>query len=351
MAAPAAPSHSAVSIERRVAKAHAMLGRCTFCELRCGVDRTRNAPCPCRLGSGTYEYKRYISLNEELELVPSLRVFLSGCNFRCRFCDEAPDCFLPRQGCRVLPARLAEELQAAVDDGVTAISLLGGEASIHTHTILAVAAASSRALPLAVNTNMYMTPEVLDLLDGVIALYLADFKFGNDACAKALAGVPRYMDVVCRNIKRAAATTRMVIRHVLIPGHLDCCLRPIVDWVSANLPGARFQLYTGYVPCWRASGDPKIGRLNSQREVRQAIDYVGAANVCRRSATNRIKRRQLRQNSTGSAEVSITVGADGRLYCHDLTPELASVLRRLSPDDPELTTRLGTGSAFAEAEG
>src|SRR3990172_3116900 len=72
----------AASFFTRIAQAHAMLQRCELCELRCQIDRTKGEPCPCRLGTDTYEYKRYVSLNEEAELVPAMRVFLSGCNFR-----------------------------------------------------------------------------------------------------------------------------------------------------------------------------------------------------------------------------------------------------------------------------
>ena len=113
-----------------------------------------------------------------------------------------------------------------------------------------------------------------DWLDGVVALYIADFKFGNDECAKRLAGVGRYLEVVTRNLRIAAERTPMIIRHLLMPGHVDCCFRPVVDWTAEHLPGVRFQLHTGYVPCWRASGDAKMGRLTSADEVREAWGYL-----------------------------------------------------------------------------
>ncbi len=66
----------------------------------------------------------------------------------------------------------------------------------------------------------------------------------------------------------------MIVRHLLMPGHMACCFRPVVDWLSANLPGARLQLYTGYVPCYRSGDDPTIARLNSRSEIRVAVDYL-----------------------------------------------------------------------------
>jgi putative pyruvate formate lyase activating enzyme len=334
-----APAHGPAderSLPERLAAAKAMLRACRLCEHRCGVDRTAGEKAPCRLGGETYEYKRYISLNEEAELLPALRLFWGGCNFRCRFCDEAPDAFKPVVGRPIEPRVCAAELADALEAGCKTISILGGEPTLHVHTILALAAVAPRPLPLALNTNMYMTPEVLELLAGVVSVYLADFKFGNDACARALAGVPRYFDVIRRNIERAATVTSVIIRHVLIPGHLNCCFYPIVDWVAQNLPGIRFQLYTGYVPCGPAADDPVIGRLNSRGEEREAREYLAATNLntgtgptCRERFAS--PGRQLSQR--GSA--TVTLGADGRLYCHDLATGLVDVLTALCSDRPQ----------------
>ena len=52
-----------------------------------------------------------------------------------------------------------------------------------------------------------------------------------------------------------------------------------------------------------------------------------------------------------SAVVSVTLGVDGRLYCHDLTPELARVLAALCPNDPELAARAGLGAVSLSRQG
>jgi len=324
-----------------------MLKRCTVCELRCGVDRTHNEPCPCGAGAETYGYKRYVSLNEGAALSPALRVFWGGCNFRCRFCDEGPDSFRRAYGERVEPERLAVELMGYVDQGVRSISLIGGEPTLHPHTILALAACASRRLPLVVNSNMYMTTEVLDLLDGVVSTYLADFKFGNDACARHLAHVPRYWEVVTRNIAQAARSTEVVVRHLLLPGHFDCCFRRVVDWMAAHRPTVPFQLYTGYVPCWRASSDPSISRLNSRTEIKRATEYMSASSLVNTRVMNERELDLSPVRQGGSALTSITVGVDGRVYCHDLTPELATVVQVLSPSERDSTGESFCGSTAA----
>ena len=321
--------HSRVAPEalaQRVEAAQAMLSHCDMCELRCGADRLAGRASLCQLGAESHTYKQYLSLNEERELLPVWRVFLSGCNFRCPYCDEAPDAWQPEIGRALNPHNWAEELSRAVAHGVKTISLLGGEPSLHVHTILAAVAASTGDFPLALNTNMYMTPKVLELLDGIVCWYLADFKFGNDACAEQLAGVPRYTEVVRRNIAWVFRRTDLIIRHVLLPGHAECCFRPIADWVSRNLPQTRFRLYPGYVPCGEAGHDAILGRLNTPDEIRFAEDYLNALDLqCELTTTNKAAPQPLaRHDGTGSA--SITIGADGHLYCHDLAPELSSIL-------------------------
>ncbi|HYE62364.1 MAG TPA: radical SAM protein [Phycisphaerales bacterium] len=258
-----------------------MLRACTMCEKRCGIDRTAGQPAPCHLNDQTYCFKRHVSYAEELELIPSYMVYLGGCNFRCRFCVQAPHCFVPDLGSRLEPGEAAADFRRVVGRGAKTINLLGGEPSLHLHTILEIAAENAEAghepLPLALNTNMYMSPEVIDLLDGVVDLYIADFKFGTDACAKSIAGMDRYVEVVTRNLLLASARTRVVVRHLVMPGHLECCLNPVAAWMCGHLPAAAFTLMTGYVPAWQAARrTDELGRCLTQEE-REKAERLAAA--------------------------------------------------------------------------
>jgi len=322
----------ASELHRRAARAREMLARCEVCELRCGVDRLAGQRARCGLGGASHLYKSYISLNEEPGLSPALRVFLGGCNFRCPWCDEAPQAFDDTGG--VVNARTwAAELHAAVSAGVRCISVLGGEPTLHVHTLLALAAAAERPLPIALNTNLYMTPEVLDLLDGVATHWLADFKFGNDACARRFAGVPDYLRVVTRNLRRLGAASGLIVRHVLLPGHFDCCFRPVIAWLGTELPGTRFQLYPGYVPCGRAARDAQIGRLNTRAEVVAALAELAQRPLVTAAAPPEPV-PSVAEAGGGHGELRVTIGADGRVYCHDLTPGLAAVLAEVCRPEP-----------------
>jgi putative pyruvate formate lyase activating enzyme len=339
---------SRADLLQRLAAARGMLQNCELCELRCGVNRGAGERRRCRLAADTHVYKTYASLNEEAELIPALRVFLGGCNFRCPWCDEAPDAF-EDAGQRVEPADWADELTAAVAGGVCTISILGGEPTLHVPTLLALAAAVERPLPLALNTNMYMSPAVIELLDGVVQWYLADFKFGNDECARQYAGVPRYSDVVRRNLLSVARQAELVIRHVLMPGHLGCCFQPVADWAAEHLPGVRFQLYPGYVPCGPASCDATLGRLNTRADVRAATDYLARLDL-RSEPTPPSSARVALPLAHDTGTASLTLGVDGRIYCHDLTPELAAVLSEICPEAAAILARQEAAGCCADQE-
>ena len=274
----------AATLRARARIARDNLRACTLCEFRCGVDRTRPvgelARTPCGLGAESRTFKRHISFAEELELLPSYMVYLGGCNFRCRFCVQGPTCFSPSAGDLVNSVELARECEAIVARGARTINLLGGEPSLHLHTVLELAAEAE--LPIAFNSNMYMTEEALELLDGVVAIYVADLKFGNDRCAEEVARAPRYLEVVRRNLLRAAGQAPLIVRHLLMPGHLECCLRPSAEWVAEHLPQATFNVMSSYVPAWQAARDAgPLGGLLSRAEIHAAEELVRALGLRR----------------------------------------------------------------------
>ena len=252
------------------------MASCEVCELRCGVDRLHGEIGPCGLGPESFTYKRHLSLAEEVELLPAFMVYLSGCNMRCRFCIQAPNCFDPGRGELVDPDGLSLEISHALRRGAKTVTFVGGEPGLHPHTILRVAAAADRQLPIALKTNLYLTPKTLDLLEPVVRIYLVDFKFGSDRCAGRLAGIDRYTEVLKRNLRIVSRRGDLFIRHLLMPGHLDCCFKPVAHWVAAHLPQAVFHLMAGYVPAWRAEADPELGRACNTDELAEASSWVAS---------------------------------------------------------------------------
>jgi putative pyruvate formate lyase activating enzyme len=106
--------------------------------------------------------------------------------------------------------------------------------------------------PVVWKSDFYGTPAAFQLLDGIVDVYVADFKFGNDECARHLAKIDRYVGTVTRNLAIAADQGRLIVRHLLLPGHFDCCFRPIVDYIAQDFPAVKVSLRDGYLPRWQS---------------------------------------------------------------------------------------------------
>jgi putative pyruvate formate lyase activating enzyme len=249
------------TIESALDRARGAMRCCRLCELRCGVDRVVGETGPCGARATARVFRCYPSYAEELELVPALMVYLAGCNFRCRFCTQAPACYQADQGEELNGEETVRRIEAEAAR-LPWINLVGGEPSLHPAALLDLRARMHTAARWLLNTNGYFTPECFELIDSSIDLYVVDFKFGNDDCAHRLAGVPRYVDVLARNLRRihASGPGRLLVRHLLIPGHERCCFEPVADWVAANLPAVRFHLMASYVPGPMVVRDELLGR-------------------------------------------------------------------------------------------
>jgi putative pyruvate formate lyase activating enzyme len=219
--------------------------------------------------------------------VPTYVVSLAGCNWRCAFCLTGGPSQDAAQG-RPLNASLLERIEARIAaaaspadarHAIRSVTILGGEPVIHLPGALAIGARVPRHLPLVWKTNATASWEGRRLLRGAVDIVLADLKFGSDACASRLAGVSHPMEVVTANLRWAARSSRLLVRHLLMPGHIDCCLRPALTWLSKELPEVPFSLMTGYLPAHKAQQLPEIGRTNRAVEVERAWEIARASGV------------------------------------------------------------------------
>jgi putative pyruvate formate lyase activating enzyme len=121
-------------------------------------------------------------------------------------------------------------------------------------------------------TNAHGSAEARKLLDGMFDVWLADFKFGNDECALRLAKVPDYVRIVRENLLWATEQSELIVRHLLMPGHIDCCWRPVAEWLAAELPGVKVNLRSGFWPAWHAGRHPELRGTVSSEETDHALD-------------------------------------------------------------------------------
>jgi putative pyruvate formate lyase activating enzyme len=120
---------------------------------------------------------------------------------------------------------------------------------------------------------MYYNEVVDELIAGLVDIYLADLKVGNGHCAETILGAADYLEVTKRNIISAIAHGRVIVRHVILPGHTDCCLEPILSWLAKEAPAVEVSLRDTYFPPAEALASPP-GYL-SKDEFQNALKLAG----------------------------------------------------------------------------
>jgi putative pyruvate formate lyase activating enzyme len=262
-------------LDLKAAIALKMIQECSFCERRCGVDR-RTRFGFCGVASNSYVASAFLHTGEEPPLVPSGTVFFSGCNLRCAHCQNADISTNPHAGSEVSEAELSAIADELACQGAKNINYVGGDPTPNLHTILASLKHQQYNITQLWNSNMYLTPEAMNLLLDVIDFWLPDLKYFSDTCAERISDVRNYTNVVTRNIRTAydRGTKEMIIRILVLPNHLECCVFPSLDWIAKNTPEALVNLMGQYHPAWLVSQNPDefpdIARRVSREEMVQA---------------------------------------------------------------------------------
>lgn len=269
-------------LDLKVELARRMLDSCNLCERRCGARRSAGEKGHC----GVIEPRissEFIHMGEEPDLVPSYTIFFSGCTFECVFCQNWDISTKPNSGIQMsadMVARMIEDKVAGKHPNSPGlrtthfarnVNWVGGDPTSNLPFILRVLRECSANIPQVWNSNMYLTEESLKLLDGVIDVYLADFKYGNDKCALRLSNAPDYMRIVGRNHLLARAQTEMIVRHLVLPGHVECCSRPILNWIAKNLSDVKVNVMAQYRPAHRAKRFKDIDRPLAMSEYGRAV--------------------------------------------------------------------------------
>jgi putative pyruvate formate lyase activating enzyme len=261
-----------VLARKRALVARAMLADCRFCAHDCRVNRLAGEKGLCHAGAEARFFSAQTEVSDELELIPTFAVALSGCDLRCDFCITGASSWNPRAGAGFDAQTMAARAKAALRDGARTIMVLGGEPTIHLPAALEFVSLLPETAKLIWKTNAHGSAPARELLDGMFDIWLADFKFSNDACAQRLAKVPDYVRVVQENLRWAAGHSELIVRHLLMPGHVECCWQPVAEWLAANLPGVKVNLRSGFWPAWQAA---RHGELR-QRVLKSESDRATA---------------------------------------------------------------------------
>jgi len=268
--------------------ARRMLAHCNFCRWDCGVDRRKGEkPGACKLASGTRVSSYFHHRGEELVYRGthgSGTIFFTSCNMRCAFCQNGDISTDRLNGEEVAARTLATMAWVLRVEGCHNVNWVGGDPTIHLHTVLeaiallprlepgredleaALAVKADRFLgyrarrehatyegafnaPMLWNSNFFMTDEAMKLLRLTMDVWLPDLKFGPGRCALELARTGWYWETVTRNLLLLRDWGEdLTLRHLIMPGHIECCTVPVLDWIAAQMPQVPVNVMDQYHP-------------------------------------------------------------------------------------------------------
>lgn len=269
---------------------------CTLCPRNCHVDRAGPKRGACRIGLTARVDSVGPHFGEEPVLVGrggSGTIFLSACNLDCVFCQNA-DISHSAAGRELAPKELAGaavRLERAGCENVNFVT--------PTHVSHAVAEAvwSARAMgltvPVVYNCGGYESVETLRLLEGLVEIYMPDFKYATAEAGRKYSGVPDYPTVadaalaeMFRQVGRlqldrcGVAVRGVLVRHLVMPGDLAGS-REVIARVAKIAPGCAINVMGQYHPAHRAAGFDELMSCPSAAQVRQLRDFAMSLGLVR----------------------------------------------------------------------
>lgn len=225
-----------------------------------------------RRGQCAADFSAQVEVGDELELIPAFTIALSGCNLRCAFCITGDASWHAARGAEIDTLALAARAADAVTSGLAkTILILGGEPTVHLPWLIEFVTLLPDDARLILKTNGLSTGAARELLDGLFDVWLVDFKFGDDRCAFDLSGTSGYRAAVGETLLWANARADLIVRHLLMPGHVECCWKPVAAWIAEHLPMAKVSLRFGYWPAWKAERIPGLDRPITLAEQTEAL--------------------------------------------------------------------------------
>ena len=279
------PKVSLLDVKIKIAEK--IVENCHFCERRCGVNRyVKRGACKTTAIPKVSTYFHH--LGEEAPLVPSGTIFFTGCTFRCVFCQNWDISQYPDNGVEVDAKKLAIIQKWLRETGARNINWVGGEPTPAIHEILKsfkYLVEWNVNVPQLWNSNMYLTVEGMKLILHVMDIWLPDMKYGNNECAKKYSIVLRYWEVVTRNMKMLAIRNEdCIIRHLVMPNHIECCTKPVLKWIAENYSKALVNVMDQYRPEYLVEKYPwrwkEIARRPNRDEIKIAYRYATELGLC-----------------------------------------------------------------------
>ena len=266
-----------------------LLECCQLCPRKCRVNRLAGEVGFCGIGTEAIVASAGPHFGEESVLVGrggSGTIFLAGCNLKCVFCQNF-DISHCAAGTKVSPAELAELMLGLEARGCENINFV-----TPTHVVVQIAEAIRIArqqklrVPIVYNCGGYESVDSLNGLEGLVEIYMPDFKFVDGQVAERFCKAEDYPEV-CKEalkemhrqvgdlqVENGLARRGLLVRHLVLPNGLAGS-REVLDFLATDISPHTFVNVMGqYRPCYGAGEFSEIARTASREEIAEAKEYA-----------------------------------------------------------------------------
>jgi len=271
-----------------------LLSECTLCPRECGADRFSDATGYCRSDAGMNIASICIHRGEEPPVSGPdgiCNIFFSGCNLRCVYCQNheiSRSCTELRNSSPDYNTTL-ERIIMILDSGIKAVGFVSPSHVVPQVKAIIRGLNSRGYRPVTVyNTNGYDKPEVIDSLDGLIDVYLPDYKYVSCVMSKDYSDAEDYPEVALRALRRmyyqkgstlhmdkeGRAENGLLVRHLVLPGSSEeskDLLKKIAEELS---PGIHLSLMSQYHPTPYVKGHTELKRILYRKEYESVVEAM-----------------------------------------------------------------------------
>lgn len=278
-------------LKKRGEQLWAIMNKCKLCPRRCGAHRIDGERGFCQANAQLEISSYHPHFGEEKPLVGkggSGTIFLTHCGLRCVFCInwEVSHSGVGEQQTIETMADMMLKLQKLGCHNINVVT----PTHYSPHIVLALDIAASKGLkiPLVYNTSGWERLEILKILDGVVDIYLPDFKYSDSKmAAKYSAGARSYPEITKTAIlemhrqvgvalpeKDGLIYKGLIIRHLVMPNNVSGT-KNVLEWIAENLPKNTYvNIMSQYSPMYKASDYPEISRQLLPEEYQEAVKWA-----------------------------------------------------------------------------
>lgn len=280
----------------KIEKLYDILNNCRLCPHNCGVNRLKGEKGFCKVGSKPYVSSYSSHFGEEPPISGykgSGTIFFTYCNLKCVYCQNYTISQLG-EGEEVEVSELAEMILFLKRLGVHNINLV-----TPTHQVpfiveaIYLAVLNGLDIPIIYNCGGYESVEILKILDGVIDIYMPDFKYFDNEIAEKFSCVKDYVDIAKLALKEmhrqigdliindGIAVKGLLVRHLVLPENLagtDRLVKFIAEEISVN---TYINIMDQYYPCYQAKNINQLNRKVTRKEFLEAVEMAKKAGLRR----------------------------------------------------------------------